>query len=180
MEQPKRKLSLTVELLKTSSTGDWPKPSESRQCSSHAHKRFIMWMGQKTRLELLSDMSSCAFDKETRKGSRHSSSPILENRASFLGTPGCTTFNRRSTGEKAQLTGPCGPSNPSSGSWHDNGERRPLHRSTAQTWPRNGPLKQPRNARQKTRRSLRSIATTRWYFLKWRPTNFRCRDLRIM
>jgi hypothetical protein len=122
-EQPKRKLLLTVELPKTSSTGGLPRPSRSRQCSSHTHERFTMWMGWKTRLGSLSGMLNCTFDKETRKGSRHSSSPILGTHASFLGTHGCTTFSHRLTGEKARLMDPCRPLSPSSGSWHDDGER---------------------------------------------------------
>jgi hypothetical protein len=74
--RPKRKLSLTVELLKTSLIGDLPKLSRSRQRSSHDHEKFTMWMGWKTRLESLSDMSSYEFDKERKKGSRRSLSPI--------------------------------------------------------------------------------------------------------
>jgi hypothetical protein len=123
MERPKRKLSLTAELLKTSSTGGLPKPSRSRQCSSHDHEKFIMWMGWKTKLELLNGMSNYAFDRETGKGSRHSSSPILGTHISFSGTPGCTTFSRRSTGERVRLMDPHGHWNPSSGSWHDDGEK---------------------------------------------------------
>jgi hypothetical protein len=115
--RPKRKLSLTAELLKTSSIGDSPKLSKSRQCSSHDHEKFTMWMGRKTKLESLNDMSNYEFDKGTRKRSRHSSSPILEIHASFLDTHGCTTFSRRSTGERAQSVDHHGLWSPSSGSW---------------------------------------------------------------
>jgi hypothetical protein len=124
VERPKRKLSLTAELQKTSLIGGLPRPSKSRQRSSHAHERSTMWMGWKTRLESLRGMSNCAFDKETEKGSRRFSSPTLGTHVSFLGTPGCTTFNHRSTGERAQLTGPHGHSSLSSGCYDPRDMRR--------------------------------------------------------
>jgi hypothetical protein len=179
VERPKRKPSLTVELLKTSSIGDLPKLSRSRQCSSHSHERFTMWMGQKTRLESLSDMSNYEFDKGTRRKSRHSLSPISGTHASFSGTHGCTTFSHRSTGERAQSTDHHGLLSPSSGSWQGGGGRRPLHRSTEPMWPRSGPLRLQRNERQKIWRYLRSIAATQWFSPKKPPIDFRRHNLRI-
>jgi hypothetical protein len=139
-----------------------------------------MWMGRKTRLEPSSSMSNYEFNKETKKGSRHSLSPILGTHASFSGTHGCTTSSRRLTGEGAQSTDHHGLWSPSSGSWQGGGERRPLRKSTEPMWPRNGPLKPRRNEHQRMWKYWRSIAAMQWFSLKKPPIDSCRHDLRIM